>query len=64
MQKAITVTNRVTVTLGKSRNHMTAYIPAGMRGRTLKNIYDKNEARFSVAHQVLAFNEIPRTPLG
>jgi hypothetical protein len=60
MLKSITVTNKVAITLGKNRNHMTAHIPEGMRGKTLKNIYNKNAARFTLAHQVLAFNEMPR----
>lgn len=62
MQKAITVTRKVTVTLGRTGN-LTAYIPAGMKGKSLKNIYAKNAIRFSVAHQVLVFNDIRQTNL-
>lgn len=56
MQNAITVTKNVTVTLNEKKTKLTAYVPAGMRGKTLKGIYDKNAARFIVARDVLQFN--------
>lgn len=55
MQKAITVTKNVTVALPTKGTKLAAFIPVGMRGKTLRNIFNKNEARFAVAHEVLAF---------
>lgn len=55
MQRALTVTNNVTVTLDATRTKLVAHVPAGMRGKTLKRLYTKKISSFTIAQQVLQF---------